>query len=963
MKIRITIFYFLICSVFVHAQNKAEKERLVSEFYEKGIELRGSQKDSSYYYLDLATEISIDLKNYSDALDILLESIFASGIHYDLKKYSSYLKKMEALLQNDSVKTTLNDLEFYQNRLVYEEGSYLCELKNYSAAKAKFQDLYELYSKKEIAKLGYNDLSFLIYSTNFLASIYMDLGKYDLAENYFNRALAVVENNELAKVEGFDRSTNRLLAQLYITMGKHVKANAILVKLLHSYKQLYAKDKEYKNNVVVVYQRLVNNLVMQDSLGKALEHLEDSQSYLIREDPFYKESLLLYGDIYLKLHEHEKAFKHYQDALDFFQKYRQNKPHEDIAKVQGKIAELYLKQNKFQVGLTTIKNAFNNTGNNILITNNQDNPNPAEVFSKTQLLHLLDIKLQLLQGYYEESEDYNVLQAALKTNNDILKNFDLLKSEFESKLDKQFLVEKAYPIFHRMLEVAHMAYEKQPSTQTLQLALNIAENNKDFVLLEVLRSAQATQYGNVPQDVIVKESQLRAEITYIEKEIFDAAEDDSGFSDDLFKLKQKYYSFLDTIKANYPKYHELKYKSIALDLATVRKKALEDNGTLVSYTLTDDYLYAIVLNESKENFLKLPFSDADRESVHEFYRILSSPSIGDSQKAISDLGKNLYDKILKKPLEGFDTKSLTIIPDGELHYLPFDLLQENESYLLHTTAIGYGNSLASLVELKNKEPASQNRLLAFAPMFDNTTIEELPEEQTRQLGKLTYNDDEVNGIETLYDGDIFMAGRATLTNFMMNAPLFNVIHLATHASANDAYPDYSYLAFTDTQDSTEGNILYIKDLYNTTLNADMVTLSACQTGIGKLQKGQGMLSLSKGFYYAGAKSLVNTLWKINDKSTVTLMEYFYKGLSEGKSKTEALRDAKLKYLKTTDDDLLRHPYYWAAFVVSGDVAPITETYYWWYIGAGVAFFVVLFLMSKRRTTKKESGHVEFGKVL
>lgn len=630
--------------------------------------------------------------------------------------------------------------------------------------------------------------------------------------------------------------------------------------------------------------------------------------------------------------------------------------------MQGKITELYLKQKRFQEGLTTIKKAFNSTGKHILITNDRSNPDPDEVFSKTQLLHLLDIKLQLLQGYYEETEDYNVQKAALNTCNDILKTFDLLKSEFDSKLDKRFLAEKAYPIFHRMLETAYVAYEKQPSSQTLELALNIAEKNKDFILLEVLRSAQATKFGGVPQKILNREAQLRAEITYIEKQIFDAAETESGFSEDLFALKQVYYSFLDTVKTNYPKYHKLKHKSTSLDLAMVRQKVLEDDGSLVSYTMTDDYLYAIILNDSKEKFLKLPFSDADGESVHEFYRILSSPSIGDSQKAISDLGKNLYDKILKMPLEGFDTENITIIPDGELHYLPFDLLQINESNLLQTKNIGYGNSLASLLELKNKAFAGQNRLLAFAPMFDNATVDELPEEQVRQLGKLTYNDDEVKGIESFYDADIFMADQATLAHFTKNAPLFNVIHLATHASANDAYPDYSYLAFTDSQDSTESNILYIKDLYNTTLNADMVTLSACQTGIGKLHKGQGMLSLSKGFYYAGAKSLVNTLWKINDKSTVKLMEYFYQGLSEGKSKTEALREAKLKYLETTDDELLRHPYYWAAFVVSGDVAPITKTHYWWYFGVGVAFFVVLYFMSKRRTTKKISRQIVFRKV-
>ena len=457
----------------------------------------------------------------------------------------------------------------------------------------------------------------------------------------------------------------------------------------------------------------------------------------------------------------------------------------------------------------------------------------------------------------------------------------------------------------------------------------------------------------MPEKVLEKELQLRAEITHIEKKIFDSPEDNPSLSDDLFNLKQEYFTFLETIKVNYPKYHELKYQSKSLNLATIRKNFLESGGTVVSYTMTDNHLYVVVLNGLKENFLKLPFSDADRESVLEFYKILSNPSTDDFQKDVSNLGEDLYDKILKEPLVGFDTENLTIVPDGELHYLPFDLLQKNRSYLIETMTIGYGNSITSLLELKNKKPADKNRLLAFAPMFDSATVEELPEEQTRQLGKLSYNDDEVNGIETLYDTDIFMAKRATLNNFKRNAPSFNVIHLATHASANDEYPDYSYLAFTKTQDSTEGNILYIKDLYNTTLNADMVTLSACQTGIGKLQKGQGMLSLSKGFYYAGAKSLVNTLWKINDKSTVKLMKYFYEGLSEGKSKTEALRDAKLSYLKTTEDNLLQHPYYWAAFVVSGDVSPITEKRYWWYIGSGVAFFVVLFLMSNMKINTRK----------
>jgi len=365
-----------------------------------------------------------------------------------------------------------------------------------------------------------------------------------------------------------------------------------------------------------------------------------------------------------------------------------------------------------------------------------------------------------------------------------------------------------------------------------------------------------------------------------------------------------------------------------------------------------DFLYAIVINESKETFLKIPFTEKDQTDVRNFYKLLSSPSMVSQNEAIAVLGGRLFKKVLEGPLAGFEGENLTIIPDGVLHYLPFEMLVQKGSYILKENTISYGNSLTSLIALKNKEGATGNKMLAFAPEFNAKIAQEAPEEQTRQLGKLTYNDDEVNGIKNFYDASIFIDDKATLSNFLAEISNANIVHLATHATANDQFPDYSYLAFSE--DVMEDNILYIKDLYNMSLDADMVTLSACQTGIGKLRKGQGMLSLSKGFYYAGAKSIVNTLWKINDKSTVKLMEYFYEGLSKGKSKKSALREAKLKYLETTEDDLLKHPYYWAAFVVSGDTAPITPKKNYWWIGiVGASLLTFMFLYSKRRNSSKK----------
>lgn len=931
------------------SQSTKEKEELMFTFFEKGYSYMYVEADSAYHHLGKALNIAREIDDNDSSLGILDHITITADYHHDLPKFREALRQMNALLSEKEITQKIQDAEDWQISYLTWLAIYHFETMEYVKAKELFIEARGHFDQilPEHLSIAQAQRLYNLYSS--LGTTYRNLGEYELAELNYRRCIELVNTAEVlaANADHFITGVNQSMAQLYTKMGKHNQASALYLKNLNWSKDSYEKDKMFKNNLVNAYQQITLSYIAQDSLKKALYFLDQSQPYLLVDDPFHKDALLLYGDIYMGLKEGEQALEHYEKALAVFKEFRQNRPHQDLANIQGKIAELYLRQNNFIKGLTAIENAFNSAGSDIKIIDTHQNPDPGKVFSKTQLLQLLYIKLQLLWGSYEKTDEEVYQLSALRTCEDILRTFDRLKSEFESKLDKQFLAEKAYPIFYSMLNIAYLAYEKDPSPKTLLLALNIAEKNKDFVLLEALRNAQATQYGNVPQEVLDKEARLRTEITHIEKEIFDATETGSGFSKNLFKLKQQYYGFLDTIKLRYPKYHELKYQNTSIDLPAIRKKVLVDKTALISYTLTGEHLYTIVLYGSEEKFLKLPFLDTDRESIRKFYQSLSSPSVGRFQKDISDLGKNLYDKILKKPLEGIDSENLMIIPDGELHYLPFDLLEENGSYLLELKNIGYANSVTSLMELKSKEKSETNKILAFAPSFEDAVAVNTD----RQFGKLLYNDDEVAKIGAFYETETILNEQATLASFKSKTPSFNVLHLATHASANDEYPDYSYLAFTETQDSTEGNILYIKDLYDITLNADMVTLSACQTGIGKLQKGQGMLSLSKGFYYAGAKSLVNTLWKINDKSTVKLMNFFYKGLSEGKSKTHALRDAKLKYLETTDDDLLRHPYYWAAFVVSGDVSPLTDTSYWWYIGAGVVFFMVLFLFSKRKGSR------------
>ena len=136
------------------------------------------------------------------------------------------------------------------------------------------------------------------------------------------------------------------------------------------------------------------------------------------------------------------------------------------------------------------------------------------------------------------------------------------------------------------------------------------------------------------------------------------------------------------------------------------------------------------------------------------------------------------------------------------------------------------------------------------------------------------------------------------------------------------------------------DLLYVADLYNLQLDVDLVTLSACESGLGDLKRGEGFISLARGFFYSGAASIASTLWKINDASTTLLMDGFYKILSQGDSKDVALQKAQVEFLNQNRQNGFSHPYYWSAFVISGNTDPLSFTYNWVWLLIGVIVLLV-----------------------
>ncbi len=249
-------------------------------------------------------------------------------------------------------------------------------------------------------------------------------------------------------------------------------------------------------------------------------------------------------------------------------------------------------------------------------------------------------------------------------------------------------------------------------------------------------------------------------------------------------------------------------------------------------------------------------------------------------------------------------------------------------YLIKESAITYAPSATTFFdELNRKNTKNNGRILAFGPDYGsgNSVLNQKDENGRllqNSLANLGNTQDEIKSLKEYFNVKSFLGKTATETIFKKNAADYRVLHLAMHTLINNENPLYSKLIFFRQKgDTIDDGMLNASELINMELHADMAVLSACNTGSGKLRKGEGIMSLSRDFFYAGVPGIIMTSWAVEDRSGVILMENFYKYISQGKPRHEALRLAKIEYLENCDK-LTSHPHYWAAYMNVGDISPL-----------------------------------------
>jgi CHAT domain-containing protein len=344
------------------------------------------------------------------------------------------------------------------------------------------------------------------------------------------------------------------------------------------------------------------------------------------------------------------------------------------------------------------------------------------------------------------------------------------------------------------------------------------------------------------------------------------------------------------------------------------------------------------ITRSDHKLFKLPGRRALQEQIESFRFALLNPDQTNNE-FFTHGGYSLYQKLLQ-PAEPYLTKKskLIIIPDGILNYLPFEvLLTDNKGigsktsygnlpFLIKKYPVSYAQSASVLKSLltertKDKKTDPDNKkLIAFGdPVYENA--HDTSRASAKGYKRLEYSAKEIENIASFFkkgNVEIYLRDDATEENVKREGELkkFNYIHFATHGFIDEAKPDFSSLALTKDNNSEEDGFLRASEIFNLNLNADLVVLSACQTGLGKLIRGEGMVGLTRAFMYAGTPTVMVSLWSVSDVSTATLMGEFYRNLIKDKfDKTDALRKAQLSMLS---DEKFAHPFYWAPFVLIGD---------------------------------------------
>lgn len=750
-------------------------------------------------------------------------------------------------------------------------------------------------------------------SLNQLAIAYKNIGNNAKAIDFMQQAMQLVKAN----------GNKQQLAAAYNDYGlvlSGVDNDASLdnyTQALQLYQSLYKTEHES------IVQSLINIGVVYRNMqfyGDAIHNFEEAQkiAHKIYSDHHPTKAFIYYnlGQTYFDMDNSQTALDFFKKSLNIYQSAFGDK-HPDIARAYNRIGNVYNRDGAFEQALEYYQKAL--IANSTLQKPDlEQNPVFDSFLHAGTLLNSLYYKAQALEDYhFNFSLDFKDLKLSLSTLYTCDSLIDKIRQITTNEADKIAIGAVSAQVYENGVRISYaMADLSFKKDEYFNHAFYFAEKSKSAVLLQAISDASAKSYANIPIDLLQKEDFYKKEIAFYERKIAESDDNQQNNRDQLFQLRQQYEQFVAKLEKDYPEYYNLKY-NVSIPSIEAIQSVLHENEALVSYFVADVTSRIYVFQISKS---KLRVDNVNQTENFERYLSGFRNSIYFKESDIYQLtGEALYELLFPSAVPN-KVDHLIIVPSGRLGTVPFEaLLTESTKeknfdyktlpYLMrdYSVAYQYASTLFHQYALHRDSQQSPQAALLCAPV-QFQTLQDLPGtgKEVEALSDIL----KTKGITP----DVLLEANATESIFKTK-PLKNYgyLHFATHGVVNEYSPELSRIYLREDDNKIDDGNLYSGEIYNLNLNAKLVTLSACETGLGKISKGEGIIGLSRALVYAGAQNLIVSLWKVADRSTSELMTDFYTKIGDQDFST-ALRNAKLELLSGK----YSQPYYWAPFILIGE---------------------------------------------
>lgn len=561
----------------------------------------------------------------------------------------------------------------------------------------------------------------------------------------------------------------------------------------------------------------------------------------------------------------------------------------------------------------------------------------------TSITNSIGWKALALAKHYEKTKEIKYLKAAFESYQLSLKMVESYR--FSQKYTSNIILNKEVnTLLNQAISVSHKLYKLTDDKKYFNATFSFIEQNKSTALLASLQRNDSIYLSNVPVDIIEKENQFKQSLLSLQEKTNPFITSKTQNQKLIFayqEQKQKVQSSLDSIQKVLsiiaPNYYRLFYGNNIISIEEVQDKLSKDKA-LIDYAITDSLLMIYVISKDEAELYTKKIPTGFNNSILRLLQLIRFVNTDNSQPdfvSFNALSHEMYLLLINDFSKRIKGKDLLIVPDGILSYLPFDVLltekvesirpdYRNLPYLIRKNVTSSLNSAAIYFTYLQKKVPNHGQIIAFAPKYNFFSGNTPATNANYDLLPLPHVKREIESISQSFNPKIFSGSRASKDNFNNYAPKASVLHLAMHAVLNDEEPLKSQLVFSPNNNFSEDDLFTVSELFGIRLSADLAVLSACNSGNGKLNKGEGIMSLSTGFQYAGVPSVIMTHWDVNDKFSADLMASFYTYLAKGLEKNKGLHRAKMDVI-TKGNSMYSHPYYWAGFTLIGNESAIVSS--------------------------------------